>query len=271
MSTAPDATLPPEPPAAELPRPDAAPAIAVSSLTVHYGRELVLDDVSVVIPSGAITGIIGPNGAGKSTLVGAIMGATPPTTGAVRILGHPLREVRRDVAWVPQRAAVDWDFPITVRDVVAQGRYPHLGLWRRATRECRAAIDEALARTGLTPLAGRRIGELSGGQQQRTFLARALAQRARVYLLDEPFAGVDATTESAIMDVLRTLRGEGRTVVVVHHDLATARGYFEHLLLLNRRVIAAGPSATTFTREHLEATYGARLAVLDSGQALVTP
>jgi manganese/zinc/iron transport system ATP- binding protein len=236
----------------------AAP-LAVRGLTVSYGDVPALFSVDADVAPGAMTAIVGPNGAGKSTLLKAALGLIPRLSGEVAIFGQPFARVRDRVAYVPQRASIDWDFPARVCDVVAMGLYAELGLLRRLGSAQRARIADALARVGMADFAERQIGALSGGQQQRVFLARALVQGADLYLLDEPFAGVDAATEAAIVGVLKTLQAEGKTIVVVHHDLSTVPGYFDHVLLLNRQVIAQGPVAATFTRANLEETYGGRL------------
>lgn len=244
------------------------PALSVRGLSVAYEQTEALEDITLEIPRGVLAGIVGPNGAGKSTLLKAVMGFVTPRSGEVRCLGLAAPAWRRLVAYVPQRASVDWDFPLTVRDIVTQGRWGDTGLWGRLGGEDRGRIEQALAETGLAELARRQIGELSGGQQQRVFLARALAQGADLLLMDEPFAGVDATTERAMLGVLERLRSSGKTVVVVHHDLATVRT-FDWLALVNRRVIASGATATVYTRPLIERTYGGALVVLD-GAAVVT-
>jgi manganese/zinc/iron transport system ATP- binding protein len=249
-------------------RPEAAttpPAVAVEDLTVAYRETPVLRDIHLAIPSGALAAIIGPNGAGKSTLLKSILGLLPVAAGQVSILGRPYREQRRLVGYVPQRESVDWDFPTSALDVVMMGRYGHLGWFRRPGAAERAVAMAALEHVGLADLAGRQIRQLSGGQQQRVFLARALAQDAQIYFMDEPFASVDAATERAIIVLLRELRARGKTVVVVHHDLGTAPEYFDWVTLLNVRLIANGPMATTFTPENLRLTYGSRLALFDGG------
>ncbi|MCL4118208.1 UNVERIFIED_CONTAM: hypothetical protein GTU68_020440 [Idotea baltica] len=209
--------------------------------------------------AGQMTAIIGPNGAGKSTLLKAALGIVKPLSGSTSIYGQTLGESRDRVAYVPQRASVDWDFPTRVLDVVLMGLYRQLGLLGLVRKSHRMAATECLDRVGMADFCDRQIGQLSGGQQQRVFLARALAQNADLYLLDEPFAGVDAATERAIIDVLKTLRDDGKTVVAVHHDLATVRDYFDRVLLINMRKIAEGPVADAFTPENLQATYGGRL------------
>jgi manganese/zinc/iron transport system ATP- binding protein len=207
-----------------------------------------------------MSAVVGPNGAGKSTLLKAALGVIPRVSGEVTVFGAPVERARGRIAYVPQRASVDWDFPATVEDVVLMGLYRRLGLLGRITGRHRAEARDCLARVGMADFADRQIGRLSGGQQQRVFLARALAQGAELYLLDEPFAGVDAATERAIIDVLKALRAEGRSVVCVHHDLATVRSYFDHVFLINVRRIAEGPVAETFTADALSRTYGGRLA-----------
>lgn len=237
-------------------------AIEVEHLTVRYDRTLALDDLNLSIPAGALVGVLGPNGSGKSSLLKALVGAVP-YRGTARILGVTGRRAVLSTAYVPQQNAVDLDFPVTVTDVARQGRYASLGPFRRMSAADHAAVAGALARVGIEDLADRQIGALSGGQRQRAFVARALAQDKRILLLDEPFAGVDATTETRIVDVLRELRDEGRTVVVVHHDLSTAERYFDHLVLLRTRLVASGPPAETFTPDLLRDAYGGAVAVFD--------
>ncbi len=244
-------------------------ALEVTNLTVAYDEEPVVEGVSFEVARGRLVGIVGPNGAGKTTMIKAIMDAIPPVSGAVSVGGSTGRAGRRKLIYVPQRASVDWDFPLTVRDVVMQGRYGELGLLRRPRDEDRRRVAEGLSKVGISDLAERQIGELSGGQQQRVFLARALAQEGEVYLMDEPFQGVDAATESAIIDVLRTLREMDRTVLVVHHDLSTVSDYFDEVLLLNKRLVAQGPTSEVFTPDLLQKTYGGKLATFgDRGAVL---
>lgn len=235
-------------------------ALLVKGLTVSYGTKPAVFSVDAAVPRAAMTAIIGPNGAGKSTFLKAVLGIVPRISGTVSVSGQPLETMRRSIAYVPQRASVDWDFPTRVRDVVTMGQFRQLGLLGRLRQSHRQKTAECLERVGMSAFADRQIGQLSGGQQQRVFLARALAQNADLYLLDEPFAGVDAATEKAIIDVLKGLKAEGKTVVCVHHDLATVSDYFDHVLLLNVRKIAEGPVATTFTGPALQDTYGGRLA-----------
>ncbi|MGD2113556.1 MAG: metal ABC transporter ATP-binding protein [Acidobacteriota bacterium] len=239
-----------------------APAVEVHDLTVAYGTQPVLWDVDFRLPEGKLIAIVGPNGAGKSTLLKAILGLVQPITGRVEVFGAPYRQRRSWVGYVPQRESVDWDFPTTALDVVTMGLYGRLGWLRRVSRRHRERALECLEHVGMRELAERQISQLSGGQQQRVFLARALAQDARLYLMDEPFAGVDVTTERAILDLLDELKTAGRTVVAVHHDVQTVAEYFDHVVLLNMRLIAEGPVKTTFTDENLQRTYGGRLTIL---------
>lgn len=237
--------------------------LSVHDMTVAYDRKPVLWNVEFEAPRGALVGVVGPNGAGKSTFIKACLGLIPRVSGEVQFFGRPYRAVRRRVGYVPQRESVDWDFPVSALDVVAMGTYATLGWLRPVGRAQRRAAMECLDRVGLSDLAHRQISRLSGGQQQRVFLARALAQRAEVYFMDEPFASVDAATEKAIVEVLRALRAEGKTCLVVHHDIQTVREYFDHALLLNTRVVAAGPTSRVFTDENLRRTYGGRLTLLE--------
>lgn len=239
------------------------PPIEIHDLTVSYQRKPVLWDIDLTVPAGQLVGIIGPNGAGKSTLLKAALGLVPVASGWVRFFGTGYRSQRGNVGYVPQRETVDWDFPVNALDVVLMGTYGRLGWLKRPGRVEREFARACLDQVGMADLAGRQISELSGGQQQRVFLARALAQRADLYLMDEPFAGVDAATEAAIVEVLRSLKDKQKTVMVVHHDLQTVEEYFDHLILLNMRLVASGPTEEVFTRENLLATYGGRLTVLD--------
>lgn len=237
--------------------------LSIHALTVAYQRRPVLWDVDVDVPAQSIVGVIGPNGAGKSTLLKACLGLIPISSGKVSVYGKPYEEQRAIVGYVPQRESVDWDFPVSALEVVMMGTFGQLGWFHRVGKRERSKALEALDAVGLADEAHQQIGQLSGGQQQRVFLARALAQSAQLYLMDEPFASVDAATEQAIIAVLRRMRSEGRTVIVVHHDLETAREYFDWVILLNTRVVAAGPTATTMTHERLRQTYGGRLTLLD--------
>ncbi len=246
--------------AVEIAASDDQSPLAIRELTVSYGEKPALFSVDTVIPAQSMTAIVGPNGAGKSTLLKAALGIVPRLSGNVQVFGEPVEEMQDKIAYVPQRASVDWDFPARVLDVVMMGLYPQLGLLGFIKPSQKKHVMECLERVGMAEFAERQIGQLSGGQQQRVFLARALAQNADLYLLDEPFAGVDAATEKAIIAVLQSLKENGRTVVCVHHDLATVADYFDHLLLVNIRKIADGPISEVFTSENLQATYGGRLA-----------
>ena len=237
-------------------------ALEVHDLTVSYLRRPVLYGVDFAIPKGKLVGIIGPNGAGKSTLIKSIMGLVPASGGWARVFGEPVKDQITRIGYVPQRESVDWDFPVNVMDVVLMGCYGRIGLFRRTGRRERTRASVALEKVGMLPYADRQISNLSGGQQQRVFIARALAQESEVYLMDEPFAGVDAATEAALITLMKGMRDAGKTVIVVHHDLATAREYFDMLLLLNMRVVAFGDTGQVFTGELLQQTYGGRLTVL---------
>lgn len=237
--------------------------LEIHDLTVAYHKRPVLYGIDLVVPSGgSLIGIVGPNGAGKSTLIKTIMGQVPANSGWVKIFGKPFSKVVSRVGYVPQRESVDWDFPVNVMDVVLMGRYGRLGLMRRPTREDKQIALACLEKVKMLPYANRQISNLSGGQQQRVFLARALAQESDLYFMDEPFAGVDAATESAIIEILHDLKKKGKTILVVHHDLPTARKYFDKLLLLNMRVVAFGPTEEVFTYDILQKTYGGRLTIL---------
>jgi len=238
------------------------PAISVRNLTVRYRETEALNGVGFDLPEHALAAIIGPNGAGKSTLLKAMLGFIPAVSGEVRFFGQPLAAARREIAYVPQRAEIDWDFPIDVLQTVLLGRLAHLPFWRRPGKAERKLALDALEAVGMQAFVDRPIRALSGGQQQRVFLARALVQEARLYLFDEPFAGVDATTEQAIAQVFRQLRDEGATVVSVHHDLSTVDEYFDHAILLKRELIACGPLAQAFTPASIQRAYGGRLAAL---------
>lgn len=241
--------------------------LAIAGLTVSYGNKPVLYSVDTVTPAGAMLAIIGPNGAGKSTLIKAALGIVPKVTGEVTVYGRARADQRHRLAYVPQRAGVDWDFPATVLDVVLMGLYREIGFLRLTRPRHRKIALECLDRVGMAAFADRQIGQLSGGQQQRVFLARALAQDADLYIMDEPFAGVDAATERAIIGVLKDLNARGKTIICVHHDLTTVADYFTHVLIVNMRKIAEGPVATAFTEENLQAAYGGRLASNQIGRA----
>lgn len=251
------------------PEPQIDSPLAVRGMTVRYGETPAIFSVDMTVPRGAMMAIVGPNGAGKSTLLKAVLGIVRPLSGRAEVFGVPVSEAMGRIAYVPQRASVDWDFPARVIDVVTMGLYRELGLLGRFTGGHRRRALACLDRVGMGDFAGRQIGQLSGGQQQRVFLARALAQGADLYLLDEPFAGVDAATEKAIIAVLKELKAEGRTVVAVHHDLSTVEEYFDHVLLLDKTVVAEGPVAEVFTQENLQRAYGGRLKGIEGLKAAV--
>jgi manganese/zinc/iron transport system ATP- binding protein len=244
--------------------PDAADVpLSIYDLTVAYHRKPVIWDVSFDVPPGKLVGVVGPNGAGKSTLLKAVMDLVPRASGRIRVYGRSYRKNRHRVGYVPQRESVDWDFPVDALDVVAMGLYGKIGWCLPVTRKHRRTAREALDRVGIADLASRQISQLSGGQQQRTFLARALVQDADLYLMDEPFAAVDAATERAIVQILHDMKDDGKTALVIHHDLQTVADYFDYVVLLNMRVVAAGPTEEVFTTENLQKTYGGRLTLLD--------
>ena len=248
---------------------ESASPLQVRDVTVAYHRKPVLWNVSVDIPPGSLVGLVGPNGAGKSTLLKTIIEMIPRVSGEVSIFGKPYRQQRHKVAYVPQRETVDWDFPATAQDVVVMGTYGQLGWFRRVGQAQRRAALEALRKMEIEHLANRQISQLSGGQQQRTFLARALVQDADLFLMDEPFAAVDASTERAIVGLMRDLQQQGKTIVVVHHDLHTVPAYFDYVVLLNMRLVAAGPTDQAFTEDNLQKTYGGKLTLLDEiGEAM---
>ena len=255
-----------------MPALDLAPAplpLAVRDLNVAYQTKVVVWDADFDAPPGKLVAIVGPNGAGKSTLLKAALGLIPIASGSIRFFGLPYAKTRHRVAYVPQRESVDWDFPVSAADVVAMGLYRRLGWCMPVRQRHKERARAALSQVGLGDYADRQISQLSGGQQQRVFLARALAQEADLYLMDEPFASVDAATERAIVEVLRELRAQGKSVVCVHHDLSTVPEYFDHVALLNMRVVAQGPVSTVFTPENLRKTYGARLTLLEEAAQAV--
>jgi manganese/zinc/iron transport system ATP- binding protein len=239
-----------------------SPALEIHDLTVAFDRKPVLWNIDLTLPQGKLACIVGPNGAGKSSLIKAAMGLLPLSSGFVKLFNEPLNSVRKFVSYVPQRESVDWDFPASVLDVVLMGRYPKIGLFKRPRKADVDIAMECLRKVGMDAFAGRQISQLSGGQQQRTFLARALAQQAHLYIMDEPFAGVDAATEQAIISLLQEMTRAQKTVVVVHHDLQTVPAYFDWIIMLNTRLVAAGPASTVFTTKNLQETYGGKLTLL---------
>jgi manganese/zinc/iron transport system ATP- binding protein len=245
-------------------KPVMLPILDVHDVTVAYHRKPVLWDIDLTLDEPHLVGVVGPNGAGKSTLIKAILGLVPMASGSVQVFGQPVSKVRKRIGYVPQRESVDWDFPISVLDVVLMGTYGRLGWFWRPSQADREWARECIEKIGLGAYANHQIGQLSGGQQQRTFLARALAQRADIYFMDEPMAGVDAATEHAVFKLLEELRAQGKTVIVVHHDLRTVPRYFDYVVLMNMRLVASGPTETAFTRENLQKAYGGRLDVLET-------
>jgi manganese/zinc/iron transport system ATP- binding protein len=238
-------------------------ALSVEQLTVNLDKTPVLWDVHFEIPQGKLVGIIGPNGAGKTTLLKCILGMIPALSGRVRFFDQTLKAAQRRLAYVPQRSSVDWDFPITVFDVVLMGRYARLGLFKRPSQADKEAALHVLEMVGMSAFAKRQINQLSGGQKQKLFVARALLQEADLYLMDEPFAGIDMATEKELMALFNQLRAEGKTLLIVHHDLAQVTRYFDWLVMLNTCLIASGPTKETFQAENILRTYGRSRAVLD--------
>ena len=237
--------------------------LIVEDLTVAYQRKPVIWDVAFEVKPGSLVGVIGPNGAGKSTLLKACMGVIPTVSGRVRVFGESYKANRHRVGYVPQRESVDWDFPVSALDVVTMGLYREIGWLKPVRKKHIDAARAAMERVGIEELESRQISQLSGGQQQRTFLARALVQNADLYFMDEPFAAVDAATEKAIVEILQGMKREGKTALVIHHDLQTVPEYFDHVVLLNMRIVANGPTEEVFTTENLQKTYGGRLTLLD--------
>jgi manganese/zinc/iron transport system ATP- binding protein len=240
----------------------AQPVLEIHDLTVAYDKKPVLWDIDLSIPKGKLVGIIGPNGAGKSTLIKSIMGLVPNNSGYVKLFDQEIDQVRNDISYVPQRESVDWDFPASVMDVVLMGTYGKLGLFKRPRKADKEVALDALRKVGMEAYTTRQISQLSGGQQQRVFLARSLAQQAELYFMDEPFAGVDAATEKAIIDILKEMSDQEKTIIVVHHDLQSVATYFDWVILINTRLVASGPTDKVFTKELLQETYGGKLTLL---------
>lgn len=245
------------------------PALEIHDLTVAFDRKPVLWNIDLTIPQGKLVGIIGPNGAGKSTLIKAVMGILPLSSGYVKLFDKDIDDVRHKISYVPQRESVDWDFPASVLDVVLMGRYAQLGLFKRPRKADRDVAMDCLRKVGMEGYAQRQISQLSGGQQQRTFLARALAQQADIYFMDEPFSGVDAATEKTIINLLRTMTNTDKTVMVVHHDLHSVSQYFDWVIMLNTRLVAYGPTKATFNQKNLHDTYGGKLTILSDVAELI--
>jgi len=246
----------------EYPEHSAESPLSIHAMTVAYHKKPVLWDVDYDAPANKLIAIVGPNGAGKSTFIKSCLGLIPKASGLVEFWGQSYRKVRSRIGYVPQRESVDWDFPVSALDVVCMGRYRRIGWCRPVTRKHKLAALDCLELVGMRDFANRQISQLSGGQQQRVFIARALAQQAELYFMDEPFAGVDAATERAIIQVLRELKNNGKTVIVVHHDLQSVPEYFDEVILLNMRVVASGPVGEVFTESNLHKTYGGRLTLL---------
>ena len=244
--------------------PDSMAILDIHDMTVAYDRRPVLWNIDLTLRNPGLVAIVGPNGAGKSTMIKAVMGLVPMVSGSVAVWGHEVDSQRNRIGYVPQRGSVDWDFPISVLETVVMGTYGALGWFRRPGRKQRDLALHCLERVGMQDFAKRQIGQLSGGQQQRVFLARALAQQSDLYFMDEPMSGVDAATERIVFELLKSLSDEGRTIVVVHHDLRTVPEYFDEVVLLNVRIVTSGPVETTFTSANLQATYGGRLSILDT-------
>ena len=236
--------------------------ISVKGLSVSYERKRVLTNIFLELEAGNVYGVVGPNGAGKSTLFKAILGLIDVNNGTVVINGNTIKEVRKNVVYVPQKSDVDWQFPATVYDIVLMGRYPHKKMFQRMNKTDHDFAHQALEEVGMTQFKNRQIGELSGGQQQRVFLGRALCQQADIFFFDEPFVGVDITTEERIIKILKNLAAQQKTLLVVHHDLTSVKNYFDKVILLNQRLIAVGNTDTTFTEENISKAYGAQLPIL---------
>ncbi|MBN3519309.1 metal ABC transporter ATP-binding protein [Algoriphagus lutimaris] len=238
------------------------PILEIHDLIVSYDQSPVLWNVDLSLPSGKLIGILGPNGAGKSTLIKAIMGLVTPSSGYVKIFNETLDQVRSRISYVPQRESVDWNFPASVLDVVMMGTYGKLGLFKRPGKKEKDIALSCLEKVGMMSFVNRQISELSGGQQQRVFIARALAQEADLYLMDEPFAGVDMSTETAIFHLLQEMAAQGKTVIVVHHDIHSAMNYFDWIIMLNLHLVASGPNEHVMSEELLRKTYGGKLNLL---------
>ncbi|MEY8292945.1 metal ABC transporter ATP-binding protein [Carnobacteriaceae bacterium 52-44] len=238
--------------------------IDVENLSVSYANKKAIEDVNFSIKRGRLVGIVGPNGAGKSTLVKGMLDLVKKDSGIVKIFGKELDEMREEIAYIPQRADIDWDFPILVNNTVLLGRYPRLGLFKRPSPEDKKIANEALTKVGMEDFAEKQIGQLSGGQQQRVFVARSLAQKASIFFLDEPFVGVDIKSEEIIINILKELRDEGKTIFVIHHDLTKLENYFDDIIVINKYIYGAGPVKEIFTPERMEKAFQAPLSVLEN-------
>ncbi|MFB9860461.1 metal ABC transporter ATP-binding protein [Salinicoccus siamensis] len=237
-------------------------SLVVKDLTVSYSNKIAIKNLDISVDSGKLIGIIGPNGSGKSTFVKSVLGLVPKDSGEVQIFGKSIDKIRKNIAYIPQRSNIDWNFPILVKDTVIQGTYPKLGLFSRPKEKEKTRAMEALRKVGMEEFADKQIGELSGGQQQRVFLARSLAQNADIFFMDEPFVGIDIHSEEVIIKILKELRDQGKTLFVIHHDLTKVKDYFDDLILVNGGLVAAGPVSEVFTPDLMEKTFNAPLAVL---------
>ncbi len=238
--------------------------INIEDLSINYGSKRVLSNIYLELLKGHVIGLIGPNGAGKSTLIKAILGLIDYEVGRIEVFGQPVDNVRKRIAYVPQKDEIDWSFPATVFDVVMMGRYPHISNFSSPSKADKELVHEAIEEMEMGPFKNRQIGKLSGGQQQRVFLARAIAQQADLFLLDEPFVGVDSTTEHKIIDLMQKQAKEDKMLLVVHHDLASVSHYFDKVIMLNQRIIAFGNVNEIFTEAYLKKTYGGQLSVLNN-------
>ena len=245
------------------------PVLEIHDLTVSYEKKPVLWGIDLTVPAGSLCGIVGPNGAGKSTFIKSIMNLLSPDSGYIKIFGLSLDQVRKRVSYIPQKESVDWDFPASVFDIVLMGRYAQLGMFKRPRRADREAAERSLEIVGMSRYKYRQISQLSGGQQQRVFLARALTQNADIYFMDEPFSGVDAATEKVMIKLLKDLSDQGKTVIVVHHDLQSVPHYFDWLIMLNLKLVACGPTDQVFIQENLEEAYGGVLTILSEATDLL--
>jgi len=244
--------------------------ISVKNLTVTYNKKPAIKGINLEIESSNIIGIVGPNGAGKSTLLKGILGLLPADTGDVKIFGKSIKESLKRVSYIPQKEQFDWDFPINVSEVVMMGRYPYLSLFGRPNETDNEIVNRVLEKVEMKKYAHTQIRNLSGGQQQRIFLARALAQQSDIYFLDEPFVGVDAKTETAIFNLIKELKSEGKTIMIVHHDLSKVEDYFDKIILINQILIAYGDTSKVFTPELLHKTYGGQLTILQKAEQLIS-
>ncbi|WJY27914.1 MULTISPECIES: metal ABC transporter ATP-binding protein [Sporosarcina] len=243
--------------------------ITANHISVSYSGKQVVQDVSFTFAPGSLIGVLGPNGAGKSTLMKAMLGLIKKDNGTVQIGSEPIERKRKIIAYVPQRSNIDWNFPIVVKDTVLLGTYPKLGLFRRPSKQDKAWAMDCLKQVGMQDFADRQIGELSGGQQQRVFLARALAQKADYFFLDEPFVGIDVSSEEVIINILRKLKEQGKTVFVVHHDLSKVKSYFDELILMNRELIGAGPVDQVFQERNMTRAYNRPMTMFDDVEVQV--